>query len=226
MRGDTFRTGVLDIAPIMFGVAPFGVIAGVAAVESGLSSLQAALFSPLLFAGASQLAAYELIGRDATVVVIVATMLIINSRLVMYSASLAPHFIAATMPQKLAASYLLTDQTFAISILRYGQTEEPVDSRLAYYFGAALTLWATWQLSTIVGVVIGAGIPPEWSLDFTIPLIFLALLFPAVTDRGTAVAAVVGAATAVVAHPLAYNLGLPLAAVIGIAAGLVAESRR
>ncbi|MDH3730465.1 MAG: AzlC family ABC transporter permease [Acidimicrobiia bacterium] len=226
MRRHNFRAGVLTIAPILIGVVPFGVIAGVAAVESGLSSLQAIVFSPVVFAGASQLAAYELIGRDAAIVVIALTVLVINSRFVMYSASLAPHFVTASVPQKLAAPYLLTDQAFAASIIRYGEVEEPPDLKLAYYFGAALALWTTWQSSTIVGVVVGSGIPPEWSLDFAIPLVFVALLFPAITDRATSVAAVVGGLTAVAAQPLAYNLGLPLAAMVGIAAGLVAESRR
>ncbi len=226
MRRQNFRAGVLTIAPILIGMVPFGIIAGVAAVESGLSSLQAIAFSPVVFAGASQLAAYELIGRDAAIVVIVATVVVINSRFVMYSASLSPHFVSATTPQKLATSYLLTDQAFAASIIRYGKEDESTELKLAYYFGAALALFVTWQSSTIVGVVLGSGIPPEWSLDFAIPLVFLALLFPAITDRATSVAAIVGGLTAVVAQPLAYNLGLPLAAVVGIATGLIAESRR
>lgn len=226
MRRHHFRAGALDIAPILIGVMPFGFIAGVTAVEAGLSNVQAILFSPAVFAGASQLAAYELIGRDAAVVVIVATVLVINSRFVMYSASLAPHLVSASVPQKVAVSYLLTDQAFAASIVRFGQTDDPIDLRLAYYFGAALALWVSWQTSTVIGVVAGAGIPPEWSLDFAIPLVFLALVFPAISDRGTVVAASVGAATASLAQPLAYNLNIPLAAISGIIAGLIAESRR
>lgn len=226
MRRANFRSGAFDIAPILIGVVPFGFIAGVTAIEAGLSNLAAILFSPAVFAGASQLAAYELIGRDATVVVIIGTVLVINSRFVMYSASLAPHFVGAPVRAKLAAAYLLTDQAFAASIVRYTRKDESLDLRLAYYFGAALALWVTWQTSTVLGVVVGAGVPAEWSLDFAIPLVFLALLAPAVTDRGTVVAAVVGATTAVVAQPLAYNLNIPLAAVVGIVAGLIAEARR
>ena len=226
MRGAIFRAGALDTAPILLGVVPFGVIAGVAAVGAGFTNLQAILSSSMIFAGASQLAAYDLIGRDAAIVVVIATVLVINSRMMMYSAALAPHFVGATRRTKAAASYLLTDQAFATSIVRYGKAEEPLDLKLAYYFGSALALWTTWHASTVVGVVIGAEVPPEWSLDFAIPLVFMALLFPAISDRSTAVAAVVGAATAIVAQPLAYNLGLPIAAISGIVAGLVTESRR
>ena len=226
MRAANFRAGAVDTAPILIGVVPFGVIAGVAAVGAGFSNLQSILSSSMIFAGASQLAAYDLIGRDAAMVVVIATVLVINSRMMMYSAALAPHFVGASRRAKVASSYLLTDQAFATSIVNYGKADAPLDLKLSYYFGSALALWTTWHASTIIGVVIGAEVPPEWSLDFAIPLVFMALLFPAISDRGTVVAAVVGAATAIVAQPLAYNLGLPLAAVAGIMAGLVAESRR
>ena len=226
MRAANFRAGAVDTAPILIGVVPFGVIAGVAAVGAGFSNLQAVLSSSMIFAGASQLAAYDLIGRDAAMVVVIATVLVINSRMMMYSAALAPHFVGASRRAKAAASYLLTDQAFATSIVNYGKTDESLDLKLSYYFGSALALWSTWHASTIIGVVIGAEVPPEWSLDFAIPLVFMALLFPVISDRGTVVAAVVGAAVAIAAQPLAYNLGLPLAAIVGIVAGLVAESRR
>ena len=227
MRTATIRAGALDTAPILVGVVPFGIIAGVAAVASGLGTVLAIAFSPVVFAGASQLAAYDLIGRDASIVVIVATVLIINSRFVMYSAALAPHLVAAPLSTRVAASYLLTDQAFAVSIVRYGRRpQDPLGDKVAYYFGSALSLWVTWQSSTLVGIVIGTGVPAGWSLDFAIPLVFLALLLPGITDRGTLVAAATGAAVAVVAHPLAYNLGLPVAAVSGIAAGLIAEAQR
>jgi predicted branched-subunit amino acid permease len=144
----------------------------------------------------------------------------------MYSAVLSPHFVEAKSPTKAAASYLLTDQAFAVSVVRYGRRgDDPYDQKLAYYFGAALALWVTWQISTVVGVVIGTGVPAEWSLDFAIPLVFIALVFPAVTDRSTAAAAVVGAVVAVVAFGMAYNLGLPTAAAIGVIVGMVVEGR-
>ena len=143
MRAASFRAGAVDTAPILIGVVPFGVIAGVAAVGAGFSNLQAILSSSIIFAGASQLAAYDLIGRDAAMVVVIATVLIINSRMMMYSAALAPHFVGTTRRIKAAASYLLTDQAFATSIVRYGKTEKPLDLKLAYYFGSALALWST-----------------------------------------------------------------------------------
>ncbi len=96
---------------------------------------------------------------------------------------------------------------------------------MGYYFGAGLALWFTWQTATVIGVLVGTEVPPEWSLDFAIPLVFLALVFPAVKDRPTAAAAISAAIAAAVLNELPLNLGLPTAAVVGIAVGLVVELR-
>lgn len=225
-RRRAFGAGLADIAPILIGVFPFGLIAGIAAVEAGLDRLQAILTSSIVFAGASQLAAMDLVARDAAPIVIVTTALVINSRFAMYSASLAPHLRGLGGPATVASAYLLTDQAFAVSIVRFPRESWEVGTRFAYYAGASMGLWTTWQISSIVGVVVGAGVPDSWSLDFAIPLVFLALVFPAIKDRGTRVAALVAAVVAAAAHGLPLNLGLLVAAAAGIAAGLAAERER
>src|SRR3990172_5837634 len=178
-RRQAFWSGVVDIAPILIGVLPFGIIAGVVAVEAGLHTVQAIAVSSIVFAGASQLAAIDLIGRDAAPVLIVLTALVINSRMAIYSAALAPELRGLGRLRTVLAAYLMTDQAFAVSINRYHQSREDLDLRFAYYFGAAISLWITWQIATVVGVVVGGGVPPEWSLDFPVPLVFFAPIFPA-----------------------------------------------
>lgn len=93
-----------------------------------------------------------------------------------------------------------------------------------YFLGAGLALWTTWQLSTAVGVFLGAVIPESWPLDFALPLTFIALLIPSLRDRAALVAAFVAGIVAVLAVGMPLNLGLVAAAVIGIAAGLWMES--
>lgn len=225
-RRDAFLAGVRSILPILLGVFPFGVIAGVAAVEAGLDTVQAIALSPIIFAGASQLATVDLVARDAAPVVIVVTALVINARFGMYSASLAPWLRGIRPATKGLAAYLLTDQAFAVSVTHFERDQHDLWLRTAFFFGAAIPLWVTWQVSSIVGVVIGVGVPPEWSLDFAIPLVFMALLFPAVKDRGTRAAALVAGAAAVVLIGLPLNLGLLAAAALGISAGVLAEVTR
>ncbi len=181
--------------------------------------------SLLVFAGAAQLAALQLIGTNAPFVVVVGTALIINARFMMYSASLAPYFDGLGSGRKTLASYLLTDQAFAFSIRRFTEHDEPLSTRISYYFGAAVVLWITWQVSTAVGAIFGASIPARWSLDFAIPLVFIALLVPAIRDRSDGVAAAVAGTLAVLLAGLPYNLGLPLAATTGILAGTLTGRR-
>ena len=225
-RAVIVRDAVRDMSPLLIGVAPFGIIAGVTAVDAGLSPVQAFALSPVIFAGAAQLAAIGLLARDAAVAVVILTPLVINARHIMYSAALAPWFRPLPAGRKAALAYVMTDQAFAVSILRFGRKEEAVGDRVAYYLGVALSLWLTWQVTSIIGIVVGGGIPPEWSLDFAVPLVVLALLCPTVTDRPTAVAAVVGAAVAVAGAGLPFNLGLPVGALSGIAAGYLVEGAR
>ena len=42
--------------------------------------------------------------------------------------------------------------------------------------GSGLTLWIVWQITTIIGILLGSIVPDELGLTFTIPLTFLALL--------------------------------------------------
>jgi predicted branched-subunit amino acid permease len=144
----------------------------------------------------------------------------------MYSASLAPWLRGIRPATKGLAAYLLTDQAFAVSVIHFEKDQNDLGLRTAYFFGAATPLWVTWQVSSVVGVVIGAGVPPEWSLDFAIPLVFMALLFPAVKDRGTRIAALVAGVAAVALIGLPLNLGLLAAAALGISAGVLAEAIR
>ncbi|MFZ0493902.1 MAG: AzlC family ABC transporter permease [Acidimicrobiia bacterium] len=214
------------MAPILLGIVPFGLIAGISAVSVGLTPIHGVGMSIMVFAGASQLAALQLIGTSAPFLVVAATALVINARFVMYSASLAPHFQEASTGRKALLAYLLTDQAYAFSIRRCSERDETMLTRLSYYLGAAAILWVTWQISTAVGAFLGASIPDSWSLDFAIPLVFIALLVPAVRDQADGAAAGVAAVLAVLFVGLPYNLGLPLAATTGITAGIAIERAR
>jgi predicted branched-subunit amino acid permease len=222
-RPEALRRGSVDVLPIVLGVVPFGLVAGVAAAEAGFGLATALGFSIGIFAGASQLAAIELLSREAPPLVAIGTIAVINSRMLMYGASLAPHLAGTPLPHRLGASYFLVDQVYALSIVRF--VEEPDFPRLAYYMGTALPLWVNWVLWTAVGALAGAAVPPEIPLSFAVPLVFLALLVPAMHDRPTLAAGVTAAVVATAAVPLPANLGMPLAAVTGIAVGLFVSVR-
>ena len=219
-----FVAGAKATAPVLLALVPFALAFGTTAAGSGLSALEAFAMSVFVFAGAAQLAMVPLISAGASAAVIVLTVLVINLRMALYSASLAPHFRLLPAGWKGLLSYLLTDQAYAAAITRFdeGRTEEP-DKRW-YYLGAALAVWVTWQPAAMLGVFLGSRASGGWSLDFVLPLTFIALVLPAIKDRTTATAALSAGATAVFVAAMPLNLGLITAALVGVLGGLVAEN--
>ena len=220
------RAGAAAIAPMLVGVIPFGLVAGATPAVGGLGAWAAVGLSTIVFAGASQLAMAEVLIDGGSAVVAALAACTINLRMLLYSASLAPHLAAEPLRRRLAAAYLLTDQSYATSITRWGADDEP-EKRLPYYFGGAALLWVVWLASTVAGALIGPAVPEELPLDFAVPLVFLVLLVPVVTSRPAAVAALAGGATAVAAAELgAGALSVLAGAAAGIVAGATAEAVR
>ena len=227
--------GARAVAPMLIGVIPFGLVAGATPVATGLGGGVSVGLSTIVFAGASQLAAADALADGASAAVAVVAACTINLRLMLYSASLAPHLAEVSLKRRLLIGYLLTDQAYAVSIVRWtkeaddaaagGPPPPGLDHKLPFYFGAAFTLWANWQVCTIIGVFVGSALPESLPLDFAIPLVFLVLLVPAITSRPSAVAAIVGGGVALLAAEAgASHLSVLFGALAGIAAGAAAEA--
>jgi len=216
-----FRAGARDVAPTLPAVLPFGIVAGAAAVDVGFSAIEALGLSVIVFAGASQLAAIALIGAGAPAFVVVLTALVINLRHVMYSASLEPRYRDQSLGWRASIAYLLVDQVYVMAALRF-DADASVDRRW-YFVGLGIPVWATWVVGTAAGVVGGQALPAWLPLDFAVPMVFLALLAPAVENRARAAAALAGGGIAVVGTGLPLNLGLLVGAVGGIVAGVVVD---
>jgi predicted branched-subunit amino acid permease len=152
---------------------------------------------------------------------------VVNLRHALYSASLATHLKHLGVRWKGLLAYLLTDEAYAVIASRISRDGAgPVSPHRHWYFlGAGFTLWAAWQVSTAAGVFLGAQVPARWSLDFTLALTFIALVFPVLKDRAALVAALSAGGLSLLAFGLPYKLGLGLAALVGILAGLLVEAR-
>ena len=225
MRGihADFRDGARDVAPVVVSVVPYGIVVGGAAVAAGLSVAQAVGLSFLVNAGASQLAVIELLGDEAPLAVAVVTALVINARLLMYSASIAPHLQDESIGWRAFGAYFVIDPTYALSIVRM-EGDADVDP-LWYYLGVGTPLLPAWVASTAVGAIVGSTIPGWLPLEFAVPMVFLALIVPTIGDRPAAMAAGVGATVAVLGAGLPLNLGLLSGGLVGVAAGMLAEGR-
>ncbi len=125
---------------------------------------------------------------------------------------------------KLLLGYFLTDQAFAVSTVEFQQRPElTVSQRCSYMLGSMAPLAPMWFGGTFLGAVLGAAIPPEYSLDFAVPICFIAITAPMLRSLPHVVAACVsiGAALALVWVP--YSLGLIIAAFLAMIAGVQTE---
>jgi predicted branched-subunit amino acid permease len=218
-----FLAGVRDIAPVLLGTVPFGLVAGVAAISAGMSALEGFALSAFAFSGIAQLITCQLLAAGSPVVVTVGAAFVVSLRLLMYSAALSPHLAHLDGRWRAALAFLMTDQSFAMTMHIATQKDRP---HFHWHFlGAGLTLYVAWQGAVGLGLAVGAQVPASWSLDFAVTLTFIALLVPAVRTRADLAAAIVATAVALLAAGLPYRLALVVAGVAGIAAGMVVEKK-
>lgn len=219
-----FWAGVRAELPILIGVFPFGMIYGALALNAGLEQFAAQMMSAIVFAGSAQFVIVQLVHEAAPGFVIILTIAVVNLRHVLYSASLAPYLGHLPLRWKALLGYLLTDEAYAPTILEYERTGVQPSGHW-FLLGAGLALWSTWQASTALGIFLGAAIPDSWSLDFALPLTFIAMVVPVLKGRPYVVAALSAGAVALAAYSLPFKLWLILAALTGIGLGTYLERR-
>lgn len=213
--------GLRDGLPVLLGTVPYGLVMGVAAASAGLTVSQAAGLSALVFAGLSQLAAADLIGQGASVAVVVATALIINARFTMYSASIAPHLERLGRGWRWLCPFFLIGPVYAVALAAY-EADRPTHYGW-YMLGLAAPSWVAWVVGTVVGMVLGAGIPESWQLGFAVPLVFIAIVTQFIDDPSTVAAALVAGGISVGVTGFPFGTGLVVASVVGILAGIGVE---
>lgn len=216
-----FWAGVRAELPIALGVVPFGMIYGVLALAAGLPPALAQAMSAIVFAGSAQFIGTQLIATATPAAVLLLTTLIVNLRHLLYSASVAPYFRSLSPAWKALLAYLLTDEAFAVSILYFNSGKGRPQLHHWYLLGAGLTLWLPWQVSTALGIFLGAQVPASWALDFTLALTFIGLLVPALSAAPEVAAALTAGVVAILGAALPYRLGILLGALSGIVAGVL-----
>jgi 4-azaleucine resistance transporter AzlC len=222
-RPATLLAGVRAELPIAVGVIPFGLIYGVLALAAGLTAGQAQAMSAIVFAGSAQFIGAQLISGGGPLSVLWLTTFVVNLRHLLYSTALGPDLRHLPRRWRWLLAYLLTDEAYAVTAVHYANRAIPLTHKHWYFLGAGFTLWAAWQLSTALGIFVGAEAPSAWALDFTLALTFIGIVVPALKDRASVAAALSAGVMAVLAFHLPYKLGLMAAALTGIAAGLLWE---
>lgn len=220
-----FWLGFRDALPFLLIIIPFGLLFGVVGKEAGLTLIQVVAFSGLVVAGASQFTAVALLTDHAPLFIVLLTAIAVNLRMVMYSAALVPHFGRAPLGLRALLSYFLIDQTFAIATNKFADAPGmSLGQKMAYFSGAFWFMLPLWMASTYAGAVFGAAIPPEYALDFAVPICFLALSAPAMRSFPYFVAGVVSIAGTLALAFIPFKLGLMVAAVLAMIAGAQTEN--
>jgi predicted branched-subunit amino acid permease len=225
----SLKAGFLAGSPLLIGIIPFALIYGAAARETGLTLIQTVSMSLSVFAGSAQLIFVNLWAQQVTVPVLVLTCLAVNLRLLIYGASMSLRLEPPKGPaEALVRSYLLTDESFAVSMSGFYNPGFGY-RRLAYYLGSGLPTWLGWQSFGLAGYLAGAVLPESRPIGVAVPLIFLALLISIIrtssTDRRPRlISAAAAGLLAVLLKGLPLNLGLMAAIIVGILAGLFSES--
>ncbi|MBI5897794.1 MAG: AzlC family ABC transporter permease [Rhodocyclales bacterium] len=215
-----FMLGLRAVLPLLLGVAPFGVIYGVVALQSGIPALAAMAMSSIVFAGSAQFLLAQLVGVGAPMLLSAGAVGLINLRHALYSASVAPMLVRLPRRWKLLLAYLLTDEAYAAAIPHLLADREQASSTAHWILlGSGFGLWTGWQLATLAGVVLGAQLPAGLGLDFALPLTFIAIVVPMITRRALLAAAFAAGTAAVLLAALPYKLGLFIAALVGLAVG-------
>jgi 4-azaleucine resistance transporter AzlC len=221
---DEFLLGAWQMLPLLIAVIPFALIMGALCAEKGMSPLETALMSALVFAGSSQFVAAGLWQHPIPMLAIVAGTALINSRHLLMGAALAPNMGAFGRPRAYLSLFFMADENWAMAMRR--AAAGPLTA--SYYLGLSVPFYLSWVLWTTVGNLIGGVIadPKRFGFDFAFAAVFLVILLSLNKARRNLLPIAVSAVAALVAWRLlpgsAYIFAGGLA---GTVAGALAGQR-
>jgi predicted branched-subunit amino acid permease len=225
LRSQDFREGFVEMLPACVGLIPFGLVCGVGAQAAGADALAALGMATIIFSGAAQVLAVQLYAAGAPTAVIILTCFVLGLRFLMYSAAMAPYMKPLPVAWQRALAFLLTDQAFAASIRRFNAKDDPRGGGL-HFLGCGAALWLMWIVTNMSGFFAGNAIPASWSLDFAVPLCFIALVAPLFRTVPAIVTAITAGFAVVVLAALPMKLALIAAGLLGIVAGTIVDLAR
>ena len=220
-----FFAGFRAMLPITTGVIPFGAVMGTVCSEAQLSFFQTVTMNFMVFAGASQLAAVDLMVKHAESFVVLATGLIINLRFMLYSAAISPIVQYSPYLVKLTSAYCLTDQNYAVLTAHSDKLKSNRET-IIFYFGTSLCMILAWQLAVMGGYIFGNFAPSTWALEYAVPLSFVALTIPTIRNRKYFAVVLFSSLLSLTLSVMPYNLGLITTALTSIALGAFLTRQR
>lgn len=228
-RHPAFRRGVADMLGVATGISAWGLMTGVAMVNSGMSTAEALLMALIVYAGSSQLAAIPLLLAGAPAGVILATAFCVNLRFVVFSAHVRPYVMHLPRWQRVVIGYLMADLAYVLLVQRFphaASDEAGRSQRIAYLAGSAATNWLAWISCNVLGVLLAHAIPAQWGLGFAGILALVGMLCSLASSRLRWAAAGIAGAAAVAAFALPLKLNILVAIAVAVALCLLLERLR
>lgn len=172
---DSFIQGIKDCIPTLLGYISIGLAFGVVGSASGLSVLEIALLTILIYAGSAQFIFCALLLTNSPASAIIVTIFVVNLRHLLMSLTIAPHFTRYSTLRNVGFGTLLTDETFGVAVTKQMQTGKLYGK---WMDGLNITAYLFWILSCVAGAFLGQWVanPEKWGLDFALIAMFVALL--------------------------------------------------
>jgi predicted branched-subunit amino acid permease len=227
-RHPLFRAGIRSSSSVAPGIAAWGLMTGVAMVNSGMSVVEAVAMTVLVYAGSSQLAAIPLIVAGAPAWVVWATGFCVNLRFVVFSLHLRSYLMHLPRWRRLVNGFLTADMSYALFTSRYPQPATEPAGQLeqeAYLAGNYFLTWCSWTGASLLGVAMGNLVPSAWGLGFAGVLCLVGILSSLANTPLRVLAAVVAGAAAVAAYALPLKLNIVAAIAIAVLACFWLEGR-
>ncbi|NBC30613.1 MAG: branched-chain amino acid ABC transporter permease [Spirochaetes bacterium] len=167
------RHGFVTTLPAAVSAGVYGIILGALAAERSISLGVLWLQNTVLFAGASQFVMVGSWSAPLPVAPIVLSVLAINLRYVLITASLRPIFHDAPKWQRFAFLHLVADENWAVAMAEYRRR----GTTPWFLFGGGLCMYSFWMLGTTLGQQLGSLIrdPKVYAMDFAFAAVFVAL---------------------------------------------------
>jgi len=167
---EALKTGI----PIFIGYFPAAVAFGILARTTGTTLMEAMLFSIVVFAGASQFIALNLLATGMGPVGIVLTTLLVNFRHFLMSAYLSTRICEKAVKYYLPMAFGVTDETFSV------MSFTPRKLTRQFVTLLELTAYTGWVSGTLAGFVLGRFMPVilTQSMGVALYALLLAILMP------------------------------------------------
>jgi predicted branched-subunit amino acid permease len=206
------------------GLTPFGLAVGAAAAASS-DPLAAWAGTLLIFSGSGQATLLQALHGGAPVWSAILVAALVNARIVVYSASLAPMWARTPLRWKLLGAATIVEPTWAVAEQRRRDGTE-ADGALAHYAGAAAAVALLWLTAVTAGVLAGRPAGAADHLAVAVPLCLAVLVVPHLRLPGGAVAVAAAAAAAAGARAVLPGSEVLVAMAAAAGAGLLAQRGR